>query len=239
MSQRTRSTALPRRWSRALVLSVRPNVDGGRYPIKRISGESVTVSADIVADGHDVVAAEVLYGPEGGETQRVRLHAVGNDTYEGDEGADTVSFATNTTAGVNVDLSLGFATSSDSGDDSFNDGPEIILGSPFNDHITGGPFGGGGTVNFLFKGGAGNDVLTGFNGNDTLNGGGGKDTLRGVGGDDTLNGKGGNDKLSGGGGFDIGNGGKGKDVCRGVEQKKSCGSKKHPKAHAGLSSKRD
>ena len=179
---------------------------------------------------------DFLEGEAGNDTM---FGGLGNDTFEGDAGADTVSFAEAPgPGGETVDLSLGFATGSE-GDDGFNDGPEIIVGSPFNDHITGGPFGGGGTVNFLFKGGAGNDVLTGFNGNDTLNGGGGKDTLRGVGGDDTLNGKGGNDTLSGGGGFDIGNGGKGKDVCKGVEQKKSCGSSKHPKAHAGLSGKRD
>ena len=162
---------------------------------------------------------DFLEGEAGNDTM---FGGLGNDTFEGDAGADTVSFAEAPgPGGETVDLSLGFATGSE-GDDGFNDGPEIIVGSPFNDHITGGPFGGGGTVNFLFKGGAGNDVLTGFNGNDTLNGGGGKDTLRGVGGDDTLNGKGGNDTLSGGGGFDIGNGGKGKDVCKGVEQKKSC-----------------
>jgi hypothetical protein len=175
----------------------------------------------------------------GGGSNDTLVGGTGDDFFEGDDGADTVSFATNTTAGVNVDLSLGFASSADSGDDSFDRTEEIIVGSPFNDHITGGPFSGGGTVNFLFKGGAGKDSLTGFNGNDTLNGGGGKDTLRGVGGDDTLNGKGGNDNLSGGGGFDIGNGGKGKDVCSSVEQKSSCGSKKHPKAHTGLSGKRD
>ena len=75
--------APPKRWSRALILSVRPNVDGGRYPIKRITGEPVAISADIVADGHDVVAAEVLYGPKGGAAQSVRLHPAGNDTYEG------------------------------------------------------------------------------------------------------------------------------------------------------------
>ena len=170
---------------------------------------------------------DVIDGLAGNDTL---VGAAGNDTFTGGIGADTVSFATNTTSGVQADLSLGFATSSDSGDDAFTDLLEIVVGSPFNDQITGGPFAGGGTINFLFKGGAGKDRLTGFSGNDTLNGGGGKDTLRGVAGDDTLNGKGGNDLLSGGGGFDIGNGGKGKDVCKGVEQRHSCGSAQHPAA---------
>jgi Ca2+-binding RTX toxin-like protein len=179
---------------------------------------------------------DFLDGQPGNDTL---FGGLGNDTFFGDTGADTVSFAQAPGPnGENVDLSLGFATGSE-GDDGFNDGVEIIVGSPFNDHITGGPFGGGGTVNFLFKGGAGKDTLTGFNGNDTLQGGGGKDTLRGVGGDDTLNGKGGNDLLSGGGGFDIGNGGNGKDVCKGVEQRHSCGTQGNPARPQTAVGKRD
>jgi RTX calcium-binding nonapeptide repeat (4 copies) len=164
---------------------------------------------------------DFLNGRNGNDTL---IGGTGNDEFDPDAGADTVSFATNTTAGVNVDLSLGFATSSDSGDDSFSGGDlaEIIVGSNFNDQITGGPFGGGGTINFLFKGKAGRDVLTGFNGNDTLNGGKGRDTLRGVGGDDTLLGKKGADTLAGGSGFDVGKGGPGNDTCRGVERRSSC-----------------
>ena len=151
---------------------------------------------------------DFLDGQPGNDTL---LGEGGNDTYFGDTGADRVSFA-NSPQGVNVDLSLGFA--SGEGDDSFVDGIEIIVGSAFNDDVTGGPFGGGGTVNFLFVGKAGNDSLTGFNGNDTLKGGGGNDVLRGVGGDDTLKGAAGNDRLFGGGGTDIGKGGKGNDTCK-------------------------
>ena len=77
------SSELPKTWSRALILAVRPAVDGGRFPVKRVTGESVTVSADIVADGHDTLAAELLYGPEGQETHSTRLSFSGNDVYEG------------------------------------------------------------------------------------------------------------------------------------------------------------
>lgn len=150
---------------------------------------------------------------------------LGNDVFTGGLGADTVSFA-DAENGVQVDLSLGFATGE--GDDSFGDVVEIVVGSTSADNITGGPFSGGGTVNFLFKGRGGADVLTGFNGNDTLRGGGGRDTIRGAGGDDSLFGNKGNDTLAGGGGFDIGKGGKGQDVCRGVEQRSSCGTKDNP-----------
>jgi starch synthase (maltosyl-transferring) len=42
---------------RVVVEHIRPTVDGGRFPIKRTVGEAVEVTADIFADGHDVIAA--------------------------------------------------------------------------------------------------------------------------------------------------------------------------------------
>ena len=170
-------------------------------------------------DGNDI-----LTGAGGND---LLIGGAGNDTYTGGPGADRVSFI-GSPNGVNVDLSLGFATGE--GDDSFGDTIEIIVGSQFNDHLTGGPFAGGGTVNFLLVGRRGNDVLTGFNGNDTLKGGAGNDVLRGVGGDDTLRGANGADRLFGGGGTDVGNGGRGKDTCRGVEIRRSCGTPRSPNA---------
>jgi starch synthase (maltosyl-transferring) len=41
-----------------------PCVDGGRYPIKRIAGESVEIWADIFREGHDILAANVLWREE-------------------------------------------------------------------------------------------------------------------------------------------------------------------------------
>jgi starch synthase (maltosyl-transferring) len=46
---------------RVIVERVWPEIDGGRFPIKRTVGEQVTVSADIFADGHDVLAGVVKY----------------------------------------------------------------------------------------------------------------------------------------------------------------------------------
>ncbi|HEX6461270.1 MAG TPA: alpha-1,4-glucan--maltose-1-phosphate maltosyltransferase [Thermoleophilaceae bacterium] len=41
-----------------------PAVDGGRYPAKRVVGDTVTVSADIFRDGHDIIRAVARYrGP--------------------------------------------------------------------------------------------------------------------------------------------------------------------------------
>jgi starch synthase (maltosyl-transferring) len=42
---------------RVIVERIEPEIDAGRFPIKRTSGESVDVSASIFADGHDVVVA--------------------------------------------------------------------------------------------------------------------------------------------------------------------------------------
>jgi starch synthase (maltosyl-transferring) len=47
--------------ARAVVESVRPQVDGGRYPIKRAAGDEVLVEADVFTDGHDAVVAELLF----------------------------------------------------------------------------------------------------------------------------------------------------------------------------------
>ncbi|MFC2008434.1 alpha-1,4-glucan--maltose-1-phosphate maltosyltransferase [Chloroflexota bacterium] len=45
---------------RAIIENVSPTVDNGRFPVKRIVGDVVEVSADIIADGHDQLAAVVL-----------------------------------------------------------------------------------------------------------------------------------------------------------------------------------
>src|SRR5215510_9433873 len=67
---------------RAVVLAVRPEVDGGRYPVKRALGEPLAIEADIVGDGHDVLRAVVLDRPAGAERWReTELVAAGNDTW--------------------------------------------------------------------------------------------------------------------------------------------------------------
>ena len=47
---------------------VTPELDGGRYPVKRVVGDVVSVGADIVKEGHGEISARVLYrGP--GDTE--------------------------------------------------------------------------------------------------------------------------------------------------------------------------
>src|SRR5690242_5805618 len=47
--------------SRVIIEGVEPEIDDGRFPIKRTVGEEVVVRADIYADGHDVLAAVLRY----------------------------------------------------------------------------------------------------------------------------------------------------------------------------------
>jgi starch synthase (maltosyl-transferring) len=57
---------------------VYPNVDGGRYPVKRIAGEPIDVWADIFRDGHDVTEAALLWRSEKERQwcrERMRFHS--------------------------------------------------------------------------------------------------------------------------------------------------------------------
>ncbi len=54
--------ALPARVpSRVVIEAVDPEIDGGRFPIKRVVGDEVIVGADIFTDGHDLLAAVLRY----------------------------------------------------------------------------------------------------------------------------------------------------------------------------------
>ena len=48
------ASTLPREGrTRVVIEDVRPSVDGGRFAVKRVVGESVVVECDAFADGHD------------------------------------------------------------------------------------------------------------------------------------------------------------------------------------------
>src|SRR6185312_14989826 len=49
---------------RVVIEGVRPEIDGGRFPIKRVVGQSVVVEADLFADGHDEIAGVIRYRHE-------------------------------------------------------------------------------------------------------------------------------------------------------------------------------
>ncbi|MGH9868829.1 MAG: alpha-1,4-glucan--maltose-1-phosphate maltosyltransferase [Candidatus Polarisedimenticolia bacterium] len=71
--------------ARPVVESVQPSVDGGRFPVKRVAGDCVRVSAFVHADGHDELAAVVRHRPEEDPdwSESPLVHA-GNDRWEGD-----------------------------------------------------------------------------------------------------------------------------------------------------------
>jgi starch synthase (maltosyl-transferring) len=65
---------------RVVITHVSPEVDGGRYAVKRVTGEAVVVEADIFLDGHDDLACELQYSPPGlREWSPVRMEPLGND----------------------------------------------------------------------------------------------------------------------------------------------------------------
>jgi len=69
---------------RVVIERVSPEIDAGRFPIKRSVGEKVVVEADVFADGHDSVACQILHGPEGSVLQPVPMEPLGNDRWRGE-----------------------------------------------------------------------------------------------------------------------------------------------------------
>jgi starch synthase (maltosyl-transferring) len=69
---------------RVVIEGLEPEIDGGKYPIKRTLGDRVVVEADIHADGHDVLSAVVLYRPDGesGWSEAV-MRPLENDRWRG------------------------------------------------------------------------------------------------------------------------------------------------------------
>ena len=68
---------------RVVIEHVRPSVDDGRFPIKRTVGDLVVVSADVFADGHDVLAAALLYRvADTGTWHEEAMTLVGNDRWQ-------------------------------------------------------------------------------------------------------------------------------------------------------------
>mgnify|MGYP001489259386 CR=1 FL=1 len=70
--------------NRTIITNVKPSLNGGKYFIKRVPGEEVNVSANILCDGDDVVRASVLYKKEGEKKwSESPLHHVSGETWEG------------------------------------------------------------------------------------------------------------------------------------------------------------
>ncbi|MBC3208454.1 retention module-containing protein [Pseudomonas sp. SWRI111] len=131
-------------------------------------------------DGNDVLTAgsgnNEMHGGAGND---LLYSGAGNDLLDGGTGSDTASYA-HATAAVTVNLGLlGAQNTLGAGTDTLT-GIENLLGSNFNDSLTG-----DGNSNVI-NGGLGNDVLNGGGGDDLLIGGLGNNTLTGGAGADTF-----------------------------------------------------
>ena len=85
---------------RAVIENITPRVDCGRFPAKRAIGESVTVEADVFTDGHDSVAATLLYRHESAsEWHAVAMSPMGNDRWQAQFTAQTLGRYVFTIAG--------------------------------------------------------------------------------------------------------------------------------------------
>jgi starch synthase (maltosyl-transferring) len=70
---------------RVVIEAVTPEIDGGRFPAKRVVGETVAVEADIFADGHDALAAVVKYRHQTAtEWTEAPMAALVNDRWRGE-----------------------------------------------------------------------------------------------------------------------------------------------------------
>src|ERR1700691_5877222 len=70
---------------RVVIESVQPEIDAGLFAMKRITGDSVEVQADLFADGHDHVVARLLFRfQEVPAWTSVPMQALGNDRWRGE-----------------------------------------------------------------------------------------------------------------------------------------------------------
>jgi starch synthase (maltosyl-transferring) len=78
------NSAIQPAFSRRVVIeNVQPQVDCGRFPIKRIVDDRVAVTADIFADGHDVLHAVLLHRPAAQpDWEEVPMEAQPNDRWQ-------------------------------------------------------------------------------------------------------------------------------------------------------------
>ena len=68
---------------RVVIEGVTPELDGGRFPVKRVVGQTVTVGADVFAEGHDRLVAMLRFRRAGEDAwQEVPMEPRVNDRWE-------------------------------------------------------------------------------------------------------------------------------------------------------------
>ncbi|MGH2380790.1 MAG: maltotransferase domain-containing protein, partial [Candidatus Limnocylindria bacterium] len=67
-----------------IIERIAPELDGGRYPVKRVVGDQLLVTADIFADGHDLLdAALLLRADDETAWRRAPMRPIDNDRWSG------------------------------------------------------------------------------------------------------------------------------------------------------------
>jgi starch synthase (maltosyl-transferring) len=73
---------LERNRKRVIIGGISPEVDSGRYPVKRTEGDRVRVEADVFTDGHDLPACVLQHRRKGAKAWReVPMEPLGNDRW--------------------------------------------------------------------------------------------------------------------------------------------------------------
>jgi len=84
LSERPEATPSEPAGPRFLLEDIYPSIDGGRYPIKRIAGEPIEVWVDLLREGHDQLAAELLWRKQSeSDWRREPMRLDGNDRWRG------------------------------------------------------------------------------------------------------------------------------------------------------------
>ena len=70
---------------RVIIEGVTPEIDDGRFPIKRTVGETVVVEADVFTDGHDSLSCVLQYRKAGDDAwQEIPMRFLVNDRWRGE-----------------------------------------------------------------------------------------------------------------------------------------------------------
>ena len=85
------NTRIPKDYPRVIIEAVKPQIVGGHFPIKRVVGEKVAVSADVYKEGHDRLAVLLKVRKLGAtEWQQSPMTLSANDRWHGEFTADAV-----------------------------------------------------------------------------------------------------------------------------------------------------
>ncbi|MEJ1996753.1 MAG: Hint domain-containing protein [Maritimibacter sp.] len=161
----------------------------------------------ILGDGGD----DVLIGGtgtnylDGGSGDDTFIAGDGADTFRGGSGQDNIDYS-GSDAAVNVNLETKEMSGGDADNDAIVSGVDGVIGSEYNDVLTGFDQQGTSpedTFTNQFWGNGGDDIITAKGGDDFIDGGADNDTLSGGAGNDEILGGTGNDSIEGGDGDDV------------------------------------